>query len=76
MLLCCERQLFDFLHGKWSGDQSEEIMQQTASVACNNDTSEHDFSGLDRLLRVKPTANIDFIEGLTLFTNNKTGQYL
>ena len=74
--IVCERQLFDFLHGKWAAEQSEEIHRQTASVARNNDISERDFSALDRLLRSKSTANMDFIEGLILYVNNKTGQYL
>ena len=72
----CERQLFDFLHGKWASEQTEAVRSETSSVPRNNDISERDFSGLDRLLRAKATANLDFIEGLILFVNNKTGDYL
>ena len=60
---------FDFVHGKWAAEQSDEVHRETSSVPRNNDISERDFSGLDRLLRSKSTANLDFIEGLILYVN-------
>lgn len=74
-LVVVQRQLFDFLHGKWADIQND-LRDESAAVPRNNDISERDFSGLDRLIRTKISANIDFMSGLLLYTNNKTAQSL
>ena len=71
-LIALERQLFDYLGCKWS-TASKEVHDESKTV--NNDISERDFSGLDRLLRIK--GKLDFISGMILmYTNNKTGEAL
>ena len=74
-LVVLERQLFDYLHGQWSSE-TDELRTETCHVPRNNDISERDFSGLDRLMRLKVSANVDFISGLILYTNNKTSESL
>ena len=42
----------------------------------SNTISERDFAKLDRLLREKPNATTVALEGLVLFSNNKTAEWL
>ena len=67
-LTAVERQLFDFINGKWR-EESHDLRYESATVPRNNDISEWDFSDLDRLVRIKSTARLDFICELVLYTN-------
>jgi hypothetical protein len=46
------------------------------SFSTTNIVSERDFANLDRLRREKPNANTIALEGMILFTNNKTLHWL
>lgn len=49
---------------------------ESKPVATTNIVSERDFTNLDRLRREKPNANTIALEGIILFSNNKTLQWL
>ncbi|CAC5424272.1 unnamed protein product [Mytilus coruscus] len=71
-----ERQLFDNLPGGSLNEETEgvngkELRDESMTVKPTNIVSERDFANLDRLKK-KPNANIIALEGLILFTNNKT----
>ena len=65
-LVTLERQLFDFVSGKWA-EPTEELRHESETVPRNNDISDREFPGLDRLL--VNTAKLDFIRDLLLLTN-------
>ncbi|CAC5384728.1 unnamed protein product [Mytilus coruscus] len=76
-----ERQLFDNLPGGSLNEETEgvngkELRDESMTVKPTNIVSERDFANLDRLKREKPNANIIALEGLILFTNNKTLHWL
>jgi hypothetical protein len=54
------------------------LLKNTESKTVNptNIISERDFANFDRLKREKPNANIVALEGLILFSNNKTVNWL
>ena len=55
---------------------TKQLVTETKSVPNSNTVSERDFAKLDRLLREKPNATTIALEGLVLFSNNKTAQWL
>ncbi|CAG2222461.1 unnamed protein product [Mytilus edulis] len=81
-LIIIKRQLGDNLPGgKFSVDSAENfenLKNISKNVSSTNIISERDFANLDRLTREKPNANTNAIavEGMILFTNNKTLQWL
>ena len=68
--------LEDHLPGGVLDSPSEELRRETASVPNSNVISERDFAKLDRFLREKPNATTLSLEGLILFSNNKTASWL
>lgn len=70
------RLLEDHLPGGVLDSPSEQLISETHSVPNSNTVSERDFAKLDRLLREKPNATTLALEGLILFSNNKTAQWL
>ena len=52
------------------------VFDETKSVPNSNTVSERDFAKLDRFLMEKPNATTLALEGLILFSNNKTAQWL
>lgn len=81
-LIIVERQLFDNLPGGILNENTNEVdkdlRNQSKTVNPTNIISERDFVNFDRLWREKPNANIPVIalEGMILFTNNKTMNWL
>lgn len=79
-LIIVHRQLGDNLPGgKFSiecVDNFEMLKQDSATVSTTNIVSERDFANFDRLKREKPNANTIALEGMILFTNNKTLRWL
>ncbi|CAG2222466.1 unnamed protein product [Mytilus edulis] len=68
-----------FPGGKFSVDSAENfenLKNISRNVSTTNIISERDFANLDRLTREKPNANTIAVEGIILFTNNKTLQWL
>ena len=55
---------------------SDNKKSSVVSVPKTNTISERDFAQLDRLLRQKPNAKTTSLEGMILFTNNKTAKWL
>ena len=55
---------------------SDQLLVETRSVPNSNVISERDFAKLDRLLREKPNATTLSLEGIILFSNNKTATWL
>jgi hypothetical protein len=49
---------------------------ESKTVAITNIVSERDFTNLDRLRKEKTNANTIALEGIILFSNNKTLQWL
>ena len=70
------RLLVDHLPGGVLDSPSEELHRETKSVPNSNTVSERDFAKLDRFLREKPNATTLSLEGLILFSNNKTSSWL
>ena len=50
----------------------DQLTAETRSVPKSNVISERDFAKLHRLLREKPNATTLSLEGIILFSNNKT----
>ncbi|CAC5387839.1 unnamed protein product [Mytilus coruscus] len=79
-MIVVSRQLVDYLPGgKFSIDSSpnfEKLKENSITVSPTNIDSERDFANLDRLRREKPNANTIALEGIILFTNNKTLNWL
>jgi len=71
-----ERLLQDHLDGGKFSESSSELSENTRSVPCTNTISERDFAQLDRFLRMKPNATTLALEGVILYANNKTSQWL
>ncbi|CAG2253618.1 unnamed protein product [Mytilus edulis] len=68
-----------FPGGKFSVDSAENfenLKNISRNVSTTKIISERDFAHLDRLTREKPNANTIAVEGMILFTNNKTLQWL
>ena len=55
---------------------SNDIITCTKSVPKTNQSDESNFRQLDRIKRFKPNASTAHIEGLILFVNNKTSDWL
>ena len=79
-MIIVSRQLRDYLpDGKFNIDSSpnfEKLKETSVNVSTTNIVSERDFANLDRLRREKPSANTIALEGMILFTNNKTLHWL
>ena len=79
-LIIVERQLSDWLHDGILTENtqcvSKNLRIESKPVATTNIVSERDFTNLDRLRREKPNANTIALEGIILFSNNKTLQWL
>ncbi|CAC5399448.1 unnamed protein product [Mytilus coruscus] len=75
-----ERQLSDCLPGGIFNENTEgvnkDLRVESTTVATTNIVSERDFAYLDRLRREKPNANTIALEGIILFSNNKTLRWL
>ena len=76
-----ERQLSDILPGghlneNTDGGDGPQLRKESKTVHPTNIISERDFANFDRLKREKPNANIVALEGLILFSNNKTVNWL
>ena len=71
-----KRLLADHLPDGQFHTASPALSQETASVPNTNAVSERDFAQLDRLLRQKPNADTIALEGMLMFANNKTAQWL
>ena len=70
------RMVEDHLPGGIYDNPSARLVSETKSVPKTNTVSERDFAKLDRLLREKPNATTLSIEGMILFSNNKTARWL
>ena len=66
----------DHLPGGALDSPNERVLEETKSVSKSNVISERDFANLDRLLREKPNATTLSLEGLILFSTNKTAAWL
>ncbi|CAG2205626.1 unnamed protein product [Mytilus edulis] len=79
-LIIIERQLSDCLPGGIFNENTEgvnkDLRVESTTVATTNIVSERDFANLDRLRREKPNANTIALEGIILFSNNKTLRWL
>jgi len=71
-----ERLLKDHLPGGEYHTMTEKMQSQTASVSTTNVASERTFAQLDRQKREKPNASVVAIEGMMLFANNETTEWL
>ena len=76
-----ERQLSDILPGghlneNTDGVDGPQLRKESKTVHPTNIISERDFANFDRLKWEKPNANIVALEGLILFSNNKTVNWL
>ena len=71
----CRRLLADHLEGDLA-QPTAKLKSEAKLVPKSNVISERDFAMLDRLLRQKPNAHTVSLEGLILFSNNKTARWL
>ncbi|KAK3285665.1 hypothetical protein CYMTET_6739 [Cymbomonas tetramitiformis] len=71
-----ERLLPDhFDNGKFA-DPTAKLRQETSACPRNNDAAERDFASLDRRLREMPNATTRCLEGIIMFANNDTAEWL
>ena len=75
-IVFCRYTLEDHLPGGEHDNPSDHKKSSVVSVPKTNTISERDFAQLDRLLRQKPNATTTSLEGMILFTNNKTAKWL
>ncbi|XP_048238950.1 uncharacterized protein LOC125372575 [Haliotis rufescens] len=75
-LVVTERMLKDHLPGGRFHCPSAIIIQETSGVPKHNIATERLFSGLDRLIHKMPNANTIGIEGILLWSLNKSVDYL
>ena len=68
--------LEDHLPGGVLDKLNQQLLEKTKSVPNSNTISERDFAKLDSLLREKPNATTLALEGIILFSNNKTARWL
>ncbi|CAC5414207.1 unnamed protein product [Mytilus coruscus] len=73
----CSRQLKDHIEGgKYATDWSPELLEESATVPRTNVGPERIFSQLDSLIRVMPRATTNAMEGITMWTQNHTANWL
>ena len=70
-ILVVERQAVDHLPGGVHYRPSENQQAEASNVPSHNKASESDFTILDLLIRMKPNANIETIEMITMWYRNK-----
>ena len=70
------RLLADHLPGGMHADPTPEKVEQARHVPKTNVVSERDFAQLDRLLHEKPNFATVALEGILLFSNNATQEWL
>eukprot|EP00854_Cymbomonas_tetramitiformis_P019228 gene19228-22987_t len=71
-----ERLLPDhFDNGKFA-NPTEVLRQETSACPKHNDAAERDFATLDRRLREMPNASTRCLEGIIMFANNNTAEWL
>ena len=75
ILIIVERQAADHLPGGEYFRASEEDKAKFSNVPAHNKASESDFAILDLLIRMKPRANIETLEMITMWYRNKTGDW-
>ncbi|VDI17118.1 ubiquitin carboxyl-terminal hydrolase 14 [Mytilus galloprovincialis] len=76
ILSVIKRQLVDHLTGGKHSDPNEDLMLISQSVPKTNQSNESNFGQLDRIKRFKPNATTAHIEGMVLYVNNKTSDWL
>jgi len=76
ILAVIKRQLMDHLGEGKHSKPSNDLITCTKSVPKTNQSNESNFGQLDRIKRFKPNASTAHIEGLILFVNNKTSDWL
>ncbi|XP_052088201.1 uncharacterized protein LOC127725313 [Mytilus californianus] len=73
----CSRQLKDHIEGgKYATGWSPELLEESATVPRTNVGPERIFSQLDSLIRVMPRATTNAMEGITMWTQNHTANWL
>ncbi|VDI19982.1 Hypothetical predicted protein [Mytilus galloprovincialis] len=75
-LIIIERQLSDCLPGGIFNENTEGVNKDLRVESTTVATTKRDFANLDRLRREKPNANTIALEGIILFSNNKTLRWL
>ena len=76
ILIILEPQAADHLPGGDHYRPSEQTKASASNVPAHNKASESDFAILDMLIRMKPSANIETLEMITMWYRNKTGDWL
>ena len=72
MLTIVERQAKDHLQGGIYDNPSDEVIESASIVPAHNKASESDFAILDLLIRMKPSANVETLQTITMLHRNKT----
>ncbi len=76
ILSVIKRQLVNHFEGGKHAEPSEELVHISKSVPKTNQSNESNFGQLDRIKRFKPNATTAHIEGMILYVNNKTSDWL
>ena len=74
--VCIRRQLLDHLPGGKYHNASDTIRNETASCPTDNVAAERVFAGLDFLKRNKPNMSVLAMQGILLWTQNRSMDYL
>ena len=76
IMIIVERQASEHLVGGEHSLPSDHEKVKYSNVPAHNKASESDFAILDLLIRMKPRANIETLEMITMWYRNKTGDWL
>lgn len=76
MYVCIKRQLEDHLPGGKYNDGGDDLRQETSTCPKDNVAAERVFAGLDYLKRKSPNMSALAMQGVLLWTQNKTADYL
>ena len=75
-IVVSNRMLKDHLKGGKYADPSRELMKEAKSTSTTNAEAERDFGMLDRFKKLKPKALDLTIEGIIMYSRNKTGSWI
>ena len=76
MFVVMERRYSDYLEGKYSGDVSEEVYNETRKTLKTNKVGENDFGFWDWVKKNSESIGVMAAEGKVMFKRNKTASWL
>ena len=72
MLIIVEYPAKDHLQGGIYDNPLYEVIESASNVPAHNKASESDFAILDLLIQIKPSANVETLQTITMWHRNTT----